>query len=93
MYKLDSFVTHNFMTELVLKKNNKVLTKKEVVKKDFTPFLTDQLKEYAVLLSPSVNLSQMGINLDYSISIPLTDVGVGVTMILKYNGSVTYTGR
>jgi hypothetical protein len=48
------------------------------------------LKEYGVLFCPEINLSEDTIQLDYSISIPLTDVGAGVEMIINRDGSVVY---
>ena len=90
MYKLDSFVTHNFVTIVRLDKNNKTILQRKVYKKDFENFLFPQLKEYGALLCPSLNLSNGTIDLDYSVSIPLTDVGTGITMILNRDGTIVY---
>jgi hypothetical protein len=90
MYKLDSFVTHNFATIVRIEKNNRTILQRTVYKKDFEKFLYPQLKEYGALFCPSMNLLHDTIELDYSISIPLTDVGVGVTMIIKSDGTIAY---
>jgi len=90
MYKLDSFVTHNFATVIRLDKNSKTIFKRTVYKNDFEKFLYPQLKEYGALLCPEMNLSNNTIELDYSISIPLTDVGVGVAMVMNPDGTITY---
>ena len=93
IYKLDSFVTHNFATEIKLDRNNNTVFQGTVYKKDFDKYLYPQLKEYGALFCPEVNLSKDTIELDYSISIPLTDVGAGVTMILNRDGSVVYRAQ
>jgi len=93
IYKLDSFVTHNFATEIKLDRNNHTVFHGMVYKKDFDKYLYPQLKEYGALFCPEVNLSKDTIELDYSISIPLTDVGVGVAMILNRDGSVVYKAQ
>lgn len=93
MYKLDSFVTHNFVTEARLDKNNKTIFQTTVYKKDFEKFLYPQLKEYGTLFCPEMKISGDTVELDYSISIPLTDVGVGVAMLINRDGSVVYKGN
>jgi hypothetical protein len=93
IYKLDSFVTHNFVTEVKLDKNSKTIFQATVYKKNFEKFLYPQLKEYGILFCPEINLSRDTIELDYSISIPLTDIGVGVEMIINRDGSVVYKAR
>jgi len=90
IYKMDSFVTHNFTTELKMEMNNSVLYEKTVHKVDFNSFLFPEEKKYGVLLSPDFRRSDDTIRLRYSISIPLTDVGVGVTMMISKNGAVSY---
>ncbi|MHA4810911.1 hypothetical protein ACX0G9_22580 [Flavitalea flava] len=90
MYKLDSFVTHNFVTQVRLDKNNKTILQRTIYKEDFEKFLDSPLKDYATLRCPSLAISNGSIELDYSISIPLTDVGVGMTMMIKNDGTISY---
>jgi len=93
MYKLDSFVTHNFVTDLKLEKNNHTLLRMTIRKKDFDPRLYTALRDYGVLYAPSLAIVKGNIQLDYSISIPLTDVGVGVTAVIHQNGDILFNGR
>jgi len=93
MYKLDSFVTHNFATVLKLDKNGKTILERTVYKKDFEKFLRPPLQKYGALLCPELSLSANQVKLDYSISIPLTDVGVGVTVLIDRNGTVSGKGE
>ncbi len=90
MYKLDSFVTHNFVTTVRLDKNSKTILQRTVYKKDFEKLLYQQLKEYGTLRCPSMKLVNDSIELDYSISIPLTDVGIGITMVINRDGAIAY---
>jgi hypothetical protein len=93
MYKLDSFVTHNFETQVKLTKNGKVILERTVRKKDFVPFLDHYLKSYAVLLFPDVGMENDTIHISYSITIPLTDVGIGARMLIDRNGKVRFKGQ
>jgi hypothetical protein len=93
MYKLDSFVTHSFITSLSIKKNNKIIVQRKISKRDFEKALYSELKDYGVLFCPSVTVLNGTINLAYSISIPLTDVGVSATAEIDRNGILIFKGR
>jgi hypothetical protein len=93
MYKLDSFVTHSFITSLSIKKNDKIIVQRKISKQDFEKVLYSELKDYGVLFCPSVTVLNGTISLGYSISIPLTDVGVGATAEIDRNGIVIFKGR
>lgn len=90
LYKLDSFVTHNFITQVRLEKNDKIILQKTVYKKDFNSLIDSSLKEFATLRYPFLRVGDSSITLDYSISIPLTDVGMGVRMVIDGKGKVLY---
>lgn len=90
IYKMDSFVTHNFATEVKIEMNNTVLYQKTINKADFNSVLHPEEKKYGVLFCPSMRRLNDTIRLRYSISIRLTDVGVGVTMKISKNGTVSY---
>jgi hypothetical protein len=93
MYKLDSFVTHNFATDIKLDKNNSTILQKTIYKRDFNKFLRPQLRDYGALLCPEMSLSNDTIQSGYSISIPLTDVGIGLTMGIDHNGHIFEKGE
>ena len=93
MYKLDSFLTHNFVTKLSIKKDNKTIVERTISKKDFEKFLYPQLKQYGVLFCPALKISNGFFTLDYSISIPLTDVGVGTSAQIDHNGNIHFKGE
>jgi hypothetical protein len=80
IYKMDSFITHNFETQLQLKRNGIIMLDTVVRKMDFEPLMDRYLKSFGTLRQPDVDISQDSIVLGYSISIPLTDVGIGARM-------------
>lgn len=90
MYHLDTFVTHNFATVIRLEKNKRTILQRKISKEDFETFLDPSLKEYGVLFSPSLRLSNGSILLDYSISIPLTDLGMGINAVVDTSGNIIF---
>lgn len=93
VYNLDSFITHNFETALKVKKNGKMLLDKKITKNDFGKYLYPDLKNYGVLFYPEIRLDGSSFNIDYSISIPLTDVGIGIIMKIDKDGKIDYIAR
>lgn len=93
MYKLDSLVTHNFITLLRVEKNGKEVVNRKIQKEDFEKYLEPSLQNYAVLFSPIVKKGESFIVLNYSISIPLTDVGIGVRSVINQDGTVSFEKR
>jgi hypothetical protein len=89
-FKLDSFVTHSFATDLTLDKNGKEILRQTILKKDFEKLLDPSLKAYATLREPNFKLWGDSIILGYSISIPLTDVGQGFDAVIDSAGHVAY---
>jgi hypothetical protein len=90
MYKLDSLITHNFVTLLKVEKNGKEVVNRKIQKNDFEQYLDPYLKSYATLLYPHIKKLEDSIALDYSISIPLTDVGIGVRAIIKLDNNILF---
>jgi len=83
LYHLKKFVTHNFVTYVLMKINNKTIFDGLVRKEDFYDVLKDseELKKYGVLFdSPTPKIENGMLSLFYSITIPLTDVGGGFTI-------------
>lgn len=93
IYKLDSFTTPGFKTSVTIVKDGKTILQREISKNDFQEFLAPALKNYAVLLYPYVSSVNNHIELHYSISVPLTDVGIGVGAIVDKDGGVEFKLR
>lgn len=93
IYKLDSFVTHNFATSIKVEKNKNVVAERNISKNDFNRFLDSNLRDYGVLIYPSIKSLNDSVEVSYSISIPLTDIGIGVGAIIKNDGSLSFIQR
>ena len=84
------FTTHNFAAKITLIKNDDTLLNKTFLKRDFAQVLDSYLQKYATF----VDFGFMGFNtrlknkflFGTSISIPLTDVGVGVNLAIDKSG-------
>ena len=87
IHNLTEFKTHSFISALKVKINSKVIFKGFIKKEDFEKLLDDELKKYAVLIGPNVELSNNGLSIQYSISVPLSDVGKGVTIKIDTSGN------
>lgn len=90
MYKLDSFITHYFNTIVEVKKNNKTIFKRTISKNDFQKYLEPSLRSYGALLYPQLKRVSGQIMINYSISIPLTDVGIGVSALIDNDGEIEF---
>jgi len=90
MYKLDSFVTHNFVTHVRLTRNDRTILERAIRKEDFDKVLYTSLQRYGALFCPDFRIGKGRILLHYSISIPLTDVGIGAYADVDGKGNVDF---
>ena len=63
--------------------------KKTITKKDFNSLLYTALKSYATLTDPTLKIKNDSIRLFFSVSIPVTDVGIGVAIQFDKKGNFT----
>jgi len=80
------FATHNFISDLILLSDNDTLFKKQITKSTFDNLLDSSLKKYATLLYPNFYIKNDSIEINYSISIPVTDIGVSVNIKFDKKG-------
>jgi len=83
------FITHNFASQIILVKNKDTLLNKTFKKVDFNNVLYTQLQKYAIMFSPAYggfNKERGEFAIDYSVTIPLTDVGVSACISVDKNG-------
>ena len=83
------FKTHNFQSELTVLKGGGTAFKRIITKDDFSTLLYPALKNYATLSIPTLKFENDSIKIFYSISIPVTDVGIGATIQFDTNGKFT----
>jgi hypothetical protein len=87
MYGLSTFRTHNFISALLVKRNSRVIFNGSIKKEDFDKLLDNEFKKYATLSAPNIKLVDGGLSIQYSITVPLTDVGKSVTMKIDTLGN------
>jgi hypothetical protein len=93
IYNLDSFITHNFESKIQLRKNEILILNTTIKKENFAQFLNPELVKYGALLYPEIRKEDGRIFVDYSISIPLTDVGIPVHAEIKEDGTIIYAAH
>lgn len=93
VYGLETFKTHNFVSEVEFKINSKIIFK-GIIKKESFHLAGEDLKKYGVLSLPDVAVSGKELVIAYGIGVPLTDyyqgyiIGIDSTGKIKYNGSM-----
>jgi hypothetical protein len=83
-------MAHSLKSDVIIEKNGVRILVKRIEKKDFGSLVDGDLEKYAVLLYPEPGVTGDTIYLDYSISVPLTDVGIGVRASILKDGSIHY---
>lgn len=93
LYNFDTnedFITHNFASDLTLLSGIDTVFKKHITKASFDTLLytlETPLSQYATLLYPVLSINNGSILVRYSISIPVTDVGVGAHIRFDTKGN------
>ena len=91
-YNLDDttqvFITHNFVHRIRITIGKEVIFDRTIRKSDFADSLFPELLEYAVLCHPNFDFdeSRQLFQFQYSVSIPVTDVGVGISTTIDQSG-------
>jgi hypothetical protein len=88
VYGLKEFTTHNFKSSLKISSGESVMIDTVISKEIFKDKIFEEEKLYGALLYPDLHFSEKGVTIDYSISVPLTDVGVGVSLECGYDGKL-----
>ena len=86
VYGLKEFTTHNFKSALKITEAGRAIVDTIITKEVFKDMIFDEEKLYGALLYPRLSFSGKNVVIDYSISVPLTDVGVGVSLEWDYDG-------
>lgn len=80
------FPTHPFVCEYKMSRAGETLAKGVIQKQTFSAQLDSALQAYGVLQYPHLSFNENRVEMAFSISVPLTDVGVGVTAYLQEDG-------
>jgi hypothetical protein len=92
-YGLKEFTTHNFVSHILIKRNDSVILNRIVTKNDFDKVEEENLIKYGILVYPyigKVDKEKRQITIAYSLSIPLTDVGQAVRAVINRNGVIEF---
>ena len=89
-YKMGRLVANNFASHLTVLKNGKPLFTKNITKKDFQGKVESALIKEGVLLFPNFQFVSNTFFFTYSLSIPITSVGVPVECKIDLNGNTEY---
>lgn len=90
-----TFTTHNYYQHIQIVIDKDTIFNKTITKADFANKLSPELKKYAVLMYPNFNYDKEKkvFEFGYSLTIPITDVGAGWTLIIDEKGSISKTDR
>jgi hypothetical protein len=83
------FRTHNFESELTVLEGIDTSVKKVITKDDFRAILYPELEQHATLLFGNLKVENESIEVFYSISIPVTDLGIGAALAFDMKGKFT----
>jgi hypothetical protein len=95
-YGLKQFITHNFASDILIKRNDSVIVDRVVLKNDFGKVEEENLLRYGILRYPhirKIDKEKKQITIVYSLSIPLTDVGQAVRAIVDMSGTIQFKGN
>jgi hypothetical protein len=87
------FVTHSYGYKVIITKNKDTIFNRQFLKSDFDSLLSEELKKYAIIWnSPSCegfDYPKNRFKFTGNITIPLTDVGMGINFYIDLNGNFT----
>ena len=86
------FITHNFESKLIVTRDSDTVLNEKITKQTFKNDLTPELASYGTLLYPILQIQADNIILHYSLSIPVTDIGMGVGHGFLINGGAFTKG-
>lgn len=78
---MQRFITHNYKTNLRIYKKGDMIFCDTIAKQNFSCVNDSTLNNYGILMSPTVKFDSSKVELQYSFSIPVTDIGQAVKMV------------
>ena len=88
IYGLTKFVTHSFDSKLKITMDKKLIVDTIISKTLFYNKIPKEEQLYGVLFFSKISFFDGRLKIDYSISIPLTDVGQRSTLECSYDGKI-----
>lgn len=87
-YRKSDLITHNFVVDLEMYKNKRILLQKRLTKNDFQTTFNEEIEKYGTLFFPEIRQKDNNIYIDISISIPLTDIGDSRSYVIDTIGNI-----
>jgi hypothetical protein len=87
------FIANNFASKISITKNRDTIFNKVIYKKDFDPVVNPEERKYAIMFDASFERYHQAKGLflfGYTITIPMTDVGVPATLSVDKKGLATF---
>lgn len=87
--KPKDFIANTFANKIVVVNNKDTVFNRVIKKDDFLSVINDEEKKYATLFGPhfhGFNKTTKELTFSYSVSIPLTDVGVPACLVIDKKG-------
>lgn len=90
-----TFSTHNYSQDILITIDNDTIFNKTITKRDFADKLYPELRNYAVLMFPNFEYDKAKhvFAFGYSLTIPITDIGVGWRLLIDEKGNMSKTDR
>ncbi len=88
------YVAHSFVSHVKLIRNENIILDTLIRKEFFNPILEENLIQYAVLLYPvydGFDKETKTASVHYSISIPMTDIGVPAKLFIGLDGELLFS--
>lgn len=88
IFGMKEFETKNFGSHIILSVDNKRRLDTIITKDFFYKDASESLKDYGTLLYPKVLFEKDAMLMEYSFSIPLTDIGQNAKARINYSGKI-----
>lgn len=89
IYGMKQFISNTFQSHLTVHKNGTPMVDKIITRESFNSLTDEPMRRLGVLLYPYIDVCDGQIEIHYSLTIPLTDVGVNVKIVLLADGRMT----
>lgn len=86
MYGLHKYTAPEFIASLKMIRNGIVIIDTSYGKKMFIDYVPQEWREFSILMHPHLYIEEKEVRINYSISIPLTDLGRSASLTVDYNG-------
>ena len=91
-----TFTTHNYAHDITIVRDHDTIFKRTITKADFADLVNPEWRSYSVLFDPpnfEYDTAKAVYRFGYSLTIPITDLGEGWSLLIDNNGRMTKTDK